>query len=492
MIIFFFFFRIGFLMFEISLFNSNDLSALFEEKDGKKNFVPKNVAISSVIIDNREVKKNSLFVAIRGENNDGHNYIKSAVENGAVFVVCEYLNKDIKEFLVKKSVGYVIVDNSIMALKEMAIFQRSRLKAKVIGITGSVGKTTTREMFACVFRKFYKTFTNAKNYNNHIGLPLTICNTPLDTEILILEMGMNNVGEIDYLSKIARPDIAVITNVKNTHLGNFKDIGEIVEAKTEIFNGLNNQGIIVLNDKDDNYNKILEIAKEKGVKNILKVGGKNSSVFLSNFKFCDDFTTEFEVNCNCKYVKCRMEGYKLVNIQNSLFVFAVAEKFRLNLDEVAKALQDFKIVAGRGNLEKIDTTSGKCLIVFNDCYNSSPEALKASIISLGIFKKKNQNKRVIAVIGDMLELGEKSKEYHNEIADALIENGIKNVILVGKESKVIFDSLPNDNGFNKLYFATTLDLEKEIEKHVQDGDVLMFKASHSLHFDILIKKLKSL
>ncbi len=477
-------------MLKNSLLLWRDLRLPFEKLGEEKLFFPENILISSVVIDDREAKENSLFIAIKGENNDGHKYIRQAIENGAVFIVCEHLNDEEKDFLKQKGIGYAVVKNSIEALKDIAIFQRNRLKAKVIGITGNVGKTTTRLMLFSVFSKFFKTFTASKNYNNHIGLPLTICNTPLDTEVLILEMGMNHTGEIDYLTKIACPDVAIITNITNAHLGNFKNVSEIVEAKAEIFNGLEKNGFVCLNESNEYFLNLLEIAKSKGIGNILKVGGKNSNVFVVEYEFTDNFTTKYKVHCNREIVDCEIQDYKFANVENSLFVFAVAENLGIKPQKVAECLRKFSAVEGRGNIEDIKTKEGKTIKIINDCYNSSPEALKASIRALGVLKEKNKdkNKRIIAIVGDMLELGEKSKQLHEEIADVLVENKINYIVLIGEESRAIFENLPDD--VEKLFFQKTEDFENEIENFTKDGDVLLFKASHSFHFDKLIQKLK--
>ena len=211
-----------------SLFLIEELNIFF--KNWKfLNFSNKYAGINKVAIDSRSVCKGNLFIAIKGKNNDGHKYIKQAIDNGAICIICEKIPDDLN-INSYNDICFIIVDNSIGALQDLARFQRSRLQAKVIGITGNIGKTTTREMIKLATECFLKTEATEGNYNNHIGLPLTIVNTNTDVQCLVLEMGMNHVGEIDFLTKIAKPDIAVITKIAPAHIGNFKDIHEITKG----------------------------------------------------------------------------------------------------------------------------------------------------------------------------------------------------------------------------------------------------------------------
>ena len=449
-------------------------------------------SISNVVIDSRNCKNNSLFIAIKGENNDGHKFIESAFENGAVCAICEYIPENLKKNNEYKKYNIILVDNSIKALQDLAIYQRNRLNAKVIGITGNIGKTSTKECIRQVLSQFYKTYATEGNFNNDIGLPLMLANTPLDTEILILEMGTNHIGEIEFLTKIAKPDIAIITTIAPAHIGNFGSIEKIIEAKAEIFKGLTENGIAILNEENQYFTNLKDIAVKKGIKpaNIKTIGVKTSDIFIKNHSFNEDYTTNYDVVAGNKEIKCKVQGLSYSKAFNTLFAIEIADLLGLDLQKVADIIAKIPIVKGRGNVEKY-TYKSKNITIINDCYNSSPDALKSAIQSVGILQQQinnNQHQRVIAVIGDMLELGENSQKYHQQIANELLKNQIKTAIFVGKESKIAFDTLPNN--YNKMYFSTTDDFINKIDDILENKDILMLKASHGLHFDKILEYLQ--
>ena len=259
------------------LYSKDDIINAF--KDDELYISTNSITINSITIDSRILTNGGMFFAIKGENNDGHKYIKSAVENGAVCVVCERLPEDYQSI----NANFVVVKNSIEALTKLAIFQRNRMRGKVIAITGNVGKTSTRANISFVLSQFYKTSSTSGNYNNHIGLPLTLANAPTDTEMLVLEMGMNHPGEIAHLTKIAKPDIAIITNIVPVHMEFMKNLDTVARAKAEIFQGMSQNSYAILNEDNDSFGLLKSIAEENGVKNILSVGTKNSDVFIIFF-----------------------------------------------------------------------------------------------------------------------------------------------------------------------------------------------------------------
>ena len=457
-----------------------------------------NKEIHKVVFDSRECVENTLFFAIKGDNGDGHDYIDNAIQNGACFVICEKINNDLKTLIETKKINVICVENSITALQQLAIFHRNRLKSKVIGITGNIGKTTTREMLSTTLSHFYKIFAPNKNYNNHIGLPLTICNTPKDTEILILEMGMNHIGELDLLTKIAKPDIAVITPIASVHIGNFKDIDEVIKAKAEILNGLKSDGYLILDaDNTIAFEKLYQIAKNKGLENITTIG-KKGDFGVNNIEYNKNFTTTYDVLCTKsntgkQIINCTINGLVAHNPHNSLFAFAVADILKLNLETFAQQLKKFHIVEGRGNIEELifkSNTAIKNITLINDCYNSSPEALKSSILTLSKIKQIKQNKRSIAIIGDMLELGSQSQEFHKSIVPIIENNNINLVITIGNESKIITNILKHNNNIEPLHFETTEDFILNIDNIINNDDIILLKASHSMHFDKIIKFLE--
>jgi len=473
------------------LYNFDDLNKCFDDENILiKN---KNIEILNVAFDSRQVKKGSLFFALKGENNDGHNYIKNVIDKDVECIVCEYIPENCKQIILEKNINIILVKDSFKSLQKLAKFQRNRLKAKVIGITGNIGKTTIREMLNSVLSGFFKTFTTYKNYNSQIGLPSIICNTPIDTEILILELGMSYKGEMNILSDIAKPDIVLITKIAPAHIGNFKDIYEVVDAKAEIFNGMNKQGVVILDKKGDYYEELVEKAKQQKINNIIDINDNN--IYIDNIIFNEDLTTSFDAVINNNKIKCKINGIVKHNPFNCLFVFAISNYLKLDLNKVSQQFEKFKIVNGRGDFQKINFKS-KNITIINDCYNSSPEALKSSINTFGelknILNKNKSNNRLIAIIGDMLELGNKSYDYHKEIADCLIDNKIENVISIGKESKTIFDSIENKKLIIKNYYFENVDVFlKDIDNFINDNDYILLKASRGMNFDKIINYLKS-
>lgn len=471
------------------LYTKQELKTIF--KDAKFFFVKQNFNIIKVAIDSREVNYGSLFFALKGENYDGHIFIKNAIMSGSTCIIAEYIPENIKMLIETNNINIIIVKNTMDALTELAKYNRNRIKSKVIAITGNIGKTSTRELISNIMSKFFITASSSKNYNNHIGLPYTLANTPINTDILVLEMGMNHLGEIEHLSKIAKPDISIITTIAPAHVESMIDVNTIVKAKAEIFKGMQQNGVVILNQENPYFNQLLEYAKKEGLKNILTVGTEKSHIFIKNYSFKNFFQTNYTIAIKSKnnqeFIDCNIIGLSYHNAFNTLFGFAVARLFNIDLNKVSQIISQVPIVEGRGNLEKI-FTEGKHIQVINDAYNSSPEALKAAIRTLSVFSKQHPNSRAIAIIGDMLELGEKSIEYHNEILKEIIKEGIKYVITVGKETKVIHDGLPND--YQKWHFDETNLLVKEIRHIIQDGDILLFKASHKLNFEVAINKLR--
>ena len=475
------------------LYSKDDIIEAF--KDDELYISTNSITINSITIDSRILTNGGMFFAIQGENNDGHKYIKSAVENGAVCVVCERLPDDYKSI----NANFIVVKNSIEALTKLAIFQRKRMHGKVIAITGNVGKTSTRANIAFVLSQFYKTSSTSGNYNNHIGLPLTLANAPTDTEMLVLEMGMNHLGEIAHLTKIAKPDIAIITNIVPVHMEFMKNLDTVARAKAEIFQGMSPNSYAILNEDNDSFGLLKSIAEEHGVKNILSVGTKNSDVFIDGYEFMKDYKTKYKVsicsntiNSNTTYsnstysnIDCTVNGMSYHNAFNTLFVFAVAKILNLDLERVAEAVKQIQIVEGRGNFEDINC-GGKSIKIINDAYNSSPVALRDAVVALGNFAGKN-HARSVAILGDMLELGERSEEYHKSILPYILESGIDVVITIGKEMKAVFDAL---QGVEKYHFDETKQALLEVRNLVKNGDVVLLKASHGMHFETIIEELK--
>jgi UDP-N-acetylmuramoyl-tripeptide--D-alanyl-D-alanine ligase len=447
---------------------------------------------SGVSIDSRTVGSGDIFFAISGETHDGHNFIKNAVNSGAKCVVCEHVTDEILNFIEHRNdVSLIVTPNSLQALTELAIFNRTRLKAKVIGVTGNIGKTTIKEMLKYTLSYFFDVHASPSSYNNHIGLPLTLANAPVETEILVLEMGMSKLGEIEYLSKIGKPDISIITTIAPAHVAFFESVEEICQAKAEIFKGMPSNGIAILNKENAYYNILHDYAIKEGIKNIFTVGTQDSHMYVSDCT-CDKlYRTYYDVCIKgrdgaIEKIKSETDGVSYHNAFNTLFSFAIARLFKLDLNEFAARVAKFSLVKGRGLAARV-CYDNKYVTVIDDSYNASPESVKVAIKSLANFIKIADGQRAVAIIGDMRELGSKTEQYHNEVLTEIINNKVDVVYTVGECMKLVHDGLPEK--FDKRHFHSTQDVRKVIRGLLQDKDVVLFKASRIMRFEHIIDKL---
>lgn len=448
----------------------------------------KKFAVDGYHIDSRYITKNSVFFAFEGENSDGHEYIASAITHGATLIIARYLPQDLENKTIGMKFCIILVDDVLVALHKMAILARSKTTAKCICLTGSIGKTTTKEMLSFVLSNFFNTSASFGNKNNHLGLPLSILNTDSNANLMILELGMNHLGEISELSKIARPDISIITTIAPTHIANFKDLNEVAEAKAEIFHGMSSSGIVVLNQDNQYFNFLVKKAQENGLKTIIGVGKKDvSPIFIDNYKV-EFGQSNFDLMCNtsqekeCIHVKTLSISYNIAF--NSVFLFAIAKLLKLNLSEVSGFVTKFKGVDGRGNIEHL-RSGGKDITIINDCYNASPDSVKSSILTLVALKQENKNSRALCVFGDMLELGKFSQQYHEEIGHFMSSiSEIDEIHCIGNEIKYTYDVLLDEK---KGQYYGDADLFKDfIKNNLKDGDILLIKGSRGMKLERVI------
>ena len=420
--------------------------------------------------DTRTIKNGDTFIAIKGENFDGNLFWMEALDKGADVVIINKLNLNKEQIEKYKNKCIIEVEDTLIALGKIAEFKRNLYKGKlkVIGVTGSVGKTSTKDIIANVLSKKYKTLKTEGNNNNFIGLPFTILRLK-DEEVAVIEMGMNHLGEISYLSKIAKPDISVITNIGSSHIGNLGSRENILKAKLEILDGMQEKNLVINNDNDLLHKWNLENninTYTYGIKNNSDFMAKNIKLNETNSEFiCENKNEKININ-----VPVAGEHF----ILNSLSAIAVAKLLNLNNEEIINGIKDFKLTAKR--MEIIHTKNN--ITIINDAYNASYESMKASILSL-----KNMNgKRKIAVLGDMFELGSFSENLHREVAKEIFRNKLDEVYLIGENSKFIFEELIN-LGFNKnnlFYFTTKNLLIENLQKNLNEEDVVLIKASNGM------------
>lgn len=438
-----------------------------------------NVICSSYTKDTRTITDGDTYIGIKGEKFDGNVFYKDAFSKGANAVILE---KDSfildQEYDCNKPI--ILVEDALVALKNMAEYKRKTTEALFVGVTGSVGKTSTRDMIYSVLKEGYKTLKTEGNFNNNIGLPLTLLRLT-DEKAAVIEMGMNALGEIDYLSKITRPQISVITNVGTAHIGELGSRENILKAKLEIQNGMDNQGILIINNDNDLLHQYYLNNKDS----IITIGIDNESDFYAtNIKLENDHS-EFDITYknNSYSVYCPVPGK--VFVYNSLTAFAVGTLANIEPNKIIKGINNFELTKSR--TEIINLKNNKILI--NDAYNASVDSMKSS---LEILKNIN-NGRKIAVLGSMLELGEFSKKLHEEVGIAVIKNNIDILITVGNDAKYIANAAL-ENGMNKnlVYsFDDNKDAIAKLKEILNNNDAILVKASNGLRFSEIVESLKN-
>lgn len=428
----------------------------------------KNDLISGVCTDNRKAEPGSLFVCIKGARVDGHSFAKSAVEQGAVCCLAE------REL--EGDFPYVLVDSTLRALRDLAEWYRSRLTIPVIGVIGSVGKTTAKELTACVLGQKYNVLKTPANLNNEIGVPLTILSIGEEHEAAVVEMGISDFGEMRRLAKMAKPDICIMTTIGYCHLENLGDLDGVLRAKSEVFEYMKKDSLTVLNGDDD---KLRAFAPDT---RIVRFGlGENCDVRAENVE-----SLGFRgISCNILYrgesVKAVIPAFGTHIIYGVLAASAVAIELGMDGESIARGLTAYEPVGGRANVS--DTGY---ITVINDCYNANPNSMSASITSLASITAEGKR---IAILGDMKELGVQSAQLHREMGVLAADKGIDLVVCVGGEAKSIYDGCIQRGG-NARYFTSKAELFEALESLIAEGDVVLVKASHSMGFEEIVEKLE--
>jgi len=438
---------------------------------------------SGVAIDSRSIKKGEIFVALKGDNFDGHDYVNKAVENGAAAVIVE-------REIVKISAVQIIVDDTYEALVKLAKFRRKNSDAKFIAITGSVGKTSFKEALKIVLESYGKTYATIGNLNNHIGLPLCLANLPNDIRYAVFELGMNHAGEIKYLSNILEPELAFITKISDAHIGHFSGTEDIIKAKAEICSGLNDDASIILNNSDENYAELYaHIKREYKLEgsSIKSFGYNEGEVVIKNSELLiNGVLMSFSHGGKSFKIQFAVHNPSLAELL--VGVFAILAELSLDFDPGIEALSGFKQVKGRGNFVEYDLAN-KEFVLIDDSYNANFDSMRASIETLGLLDI-GECKRRLVIIGDMLELGDKSSEYHMKLKNVLVQNKIDKVIAIGKFMEELYNSLPE--GLRMEHFAELpQDLNLIFEK-IEDGDVVLVKSSKGTGTYKIIEKLEEL
>lgn len=426
------------------------------------------VEFNNVCIDTRRIQKDNIYVAIKGEKFDGNNFAYDALKAGASVAIVSEVLFNVNELSNKT---FIKVADTEKALLDLAHFYRNKLGLKVIGVTGSCGKTSTKDLIAAFLSDKYKVFKTKGNFNNQIGLPLMVLELDSSIDVAVLEMGMSDLGEIDVLAKCARPDIAVITNIGLSHIENLKTQDNILKAKSEIFNYFTEENTLIINAEDDNLIKIKDKCFE-----ILKVGYNHEyDTYAFNIILEEDktiFTAKDEVEEGIFTIP--MPGKH--NVLNSMLAISVARKLNVSFKEMQNGICNLQATSMRLQVLKTDE-----ITVINDCYNASPDSMKSSMDVLSAYKKG----RKVAILGTMNELGEKSYDLHEEVG-AYASNKVDLLVAIGQFKDAF------KNGFNQeniVTFSTKEEFIEHIETVIKKDDVVLIKASRGMKFEEIVNTL---
>lgn len=445
----------------------NELAKLFPKKQGAAS---DQIQLGSVMTDSRKTAKQSLFVPIVGENFDAHHFLGDAIKQGAVATLWQEDQPLPK--LTPTDFPVFFVEDTTKALQQLASYYLKKIDPVVVGVTGSNGKTTTKDLAASVLQVKYKTHKTAGNFNNHIGLPLTILAMDPETEAVVLEMGMDRAGEISVLSKLAEPGYAIITNIGESHIENLGSREGIAGAKLEITEGLSKEGALIL-DGDEPL-----LQEQRSEKWTVTCGFDAQLDYQAEVLQLTDENSTFKVGGQS--YELPMAGKH--NVKNATYVIALAERLGLSPEEIQQGFRQLQMSAMR--FEKHEGHKGSLII--NDAYNASPTSMKAIIEVVSQLTSKS---RKVLILGDMFELGEQSETLHRSVADAIDEK-IHAVYTIGQDSKAITDAVNrNHPSIQTQHFTNKQTLSHHVRQELTADTVVLIKASRGMKLEELLENL---
>ncbi len=429
--------------------------------------------ITGIATDSRKLKKGDMFVAIKGERFDGHEYAEDAIKDGAAIVLSEEK--------LKIDIPYILVKDTIKALHKLAKYYKNKFQIPFIAITGSSGKTTTKDMVASVLSEKYKVLKTKGNFNNAIGLPLTLFDLEHSHEICVLEMGMNSLGEIEMLAEIAMPETGIITNVGTAHIEKLKSRENILKAKLEMFTCFNESNTAVINGDND----LLQQISDKPYK-ILRYGlNDGNDCKAVNIVEKGEEGIDFEVIYQNQKERYHVPIPGMHNVYNALSAICIGRLYGLSSSQIYDGLINFKpskmrmeIFLGKQNIK-----------VINDVYNANPDSVMAAIGALASMKVPG---RKICILGDMLELGDYSKEGHEKVGIFAAENKMDLVVAVGQMSTAIVNGAGMSKGGRiKLYsFSTNQEVIDNMKSIIRSNDTILIKGSRGMHMENIVESLR--
>ncbi len=440
----------------------------------------------TVSIDSRSIKQGDVFVALRGEKNDGHEFVKAAFENGAQLAVVNHVwfEKHGAAFFDK---AMLVSKDTLSALQQLARVYRRKFAVPIVAIGGNCGKTTTKEMTAAVLRSTYNVLATEGNLNNHIGVPLTLFGLRASTEIAVIEMGMNHAGEMTQLCSIAEPTHGLITNIGKAHIEFFSSEEAVAEAEGELFAWLSKTGgSMLVNVDDEQVMKQAGRAGEKkfyGVKRASIQGiSAGHDVEAEELSMDDNGCVKFRLTMRTGAVEVQLRISGRHNIYNALAAAAVGYNFGVLPERIKDALENFEINPA---LKRMSVSETGGVVLINDTYNANPESMRAGLQTLADMKNKGKK---IAVLGDMLELGKSSASEHKALGEFITTLKLDALLTFGTETKRTLDAATVKE--TKAHFKTKADLANALKSIASRGDAILFKGSRGMKMEEVFEAMK--
>lgn len=427
--------------------------------------------ITAITTDSRSVESGCLFVPIVGKRVDGHSFIPAVMEAGALVTLSERP--------LDGACPYILVASSREAIKAIARYYLASLGIPVVGITGSVGKTSTKEAIYAVLKEKYRVLKTEGNFNNELGLPLTIFRLREGDEMAVLEMGISDFGEMSRLADIARPHTAVITNIGTAHLQNLKDRDGVLKAKTEILDYVRDNGHIVLNGDDD---KLVTVGPHKGISPIFYGFSPENNIYADSIESLGLRGSRFVIHMEGEAIPAKVSIPGQHMIANALAAAAVGRLYGLSWEEICRGLLGLSTISGRMRLIESEN-----YLIVDDCYNANPVSMKAALDVM-----KQADGRRVAILGDMKELGDNERAFHREVGAYAASCGVSLLILAGPLCAAMAEGAGEaDPSLEVVYYETTEELVKNMKRYLRPGDTVLVKASHSMGFERVLEALKN-
>ncbi len=429
------------------------------------------VTITGAVIDSRQVEEGFAFFAVKGEKVDGHCFIPQVAKKGAALVICETVPE--------VEIPYILVEDTLVALKKVAAFYREQLEIPIIGVTGSVGKTSTKEMIAATLSASFRVLKTEGNFNNEIGLPLTILRIRKEHQVAVVEMGISEFGEMSRLSQVAKPNICVITNIGQCHLENLGDRDGVLKAKTEIFESMAPDGYVVLNGDDDKLATISEVHGRKPYFFGLYEDGPEKVASALNVEGHGLFGSSFQMELFGETLSAEVPLPGQHMVANSLAACCVGHILGMDKESLLKGIASVQATGGRSNILRLEDKT-----VIDDCYNANPVSMESAIDLLMMAEGPKA-----VILGDMFELGAEELAMHREIGHYAARARISNLFFIGTLAKEMYEGAMKLRAMPEYY----TDKESFFAAHKPEdfaGMTVLVKASHGMHFEEIVKWLQ--